>query len=77
MFIPVEITFISSNLTLPPFILRLGKFVLVSNPSSVGVNGGEVSTGGQHKVLSPLAAGAIDILSPLSKSFMVALLKVI
>ena len=37
----------------------------------------DVSTGGQHKVLSPFTAGAIDIFSPSTKSLIVGLLRVI
>ena len=72
-----EVTVNASNFTSPESIFKLGKFVVVSNPSSVGVNGGDVSTGGQHKVLSPSDAGAIDIFSPSTKSLIVGLLRVI
>jgi hypothetical protein len=42
----------ASNLTLPPVSSRFGEVVVVSNPSSVGLNGGEVSVGGQQSDLS-------------------------
>ena len=45
-----------SNFILPLSILRFLKDEVVSNPSSVGLNGGEVSVGGQHKERSPSLA---------------------
>jgi hypothetical protein len=44
-----------SNFILPLSILRFGNPEVVSNPLSVGLNGGEVSVGGQHNERSPSA----------------------
>ena len=40
----------SSNIKLPCTNLKFGWSVVVFKPSSLGINGGEVSVGGQHKV---------------------------
>ena len=53
MFPPETVALKLSNFILPPSILRFGKLEVVSNPLSVGLNGGEVSVGGQHYERSP------------------------
>jgi len=56
MFDDVTVALSASNKILPPCIFKSGKDGVVSSPSSVGLNGGEVSSGGQHKERSPSAA---------------------
>ena len=69
MFVPVSSTTLLeftvavrlSNTRFPPIILKLSAPPeMVSNPSSVGLNGGEVSVGGQQSDLSSLAAVAVN-----------------
>ena len=51
----------SSNLRAPPVISKLGSPLVVSNPSSVGLNGGEVSVGGQQRDLSSEALVTVKL----------------
>ena len=51
--IPVAVK--ESNFKLPSAICKFGRIVLVCNPFSVCVNGGDVSFGGQHNTLRSIS----------------------
>ena len=52
MFEVVTVALSASNFILPPCIFKSGKDGVVSNPCSVGLNGGDVSNGGQQRARS-------------------------
>jgi hypothetical protein len=70
----------SSNITFPDSIRRLGAGVgpvdVVSNPSKVALNGGEVSVGGQQSCLSPESPVTVKF-APATKARIVGVLMTI
>jgi hypothetical protein len=66
----------ASNITFPDSIRRLGESDIVSNPSKVAVNGGEVSVGGQQSCLSPESPVTVKF-APATKARVVGVLMTI
>ena len=64
-----------SNFKLPSAICRFGRIVLVDSPFSVGVNGGDVSFGGQHNTLRSISLDSfVTVTFSPTKSFAVVAL---